>query len=98
MDEAVSVRAIERRLGDHILENAAVLMPSAGVGNRQENSRGRLGARRARGGFLSEPAGHEVRVFEKMPVAGGMLAYGIPAYRLPKEKVAGSSRPTRPWA
>ena len=33
-------------------------------------------------------SGHEVRVFERMPAAGGMLAYGIPAYRLPKDVVA----------
>ena len=28
--------------------------------------------------------GHDVTVFEAMPQAGGMLRYGIPAYRLPK--------------
>ena len=30
-------------------------------------------------------AGHEVTVFERMPEAGGLLAYGIPPYRLPRE-------------
>ena len=29
--------------------------------------------------------GYQVTVFEKLPVAGGMLAVGIPAYRLPQE-------------
>lgn len=29
--------------------------------------------------------GHEVVVYEAMPQAGGMLRYGIPQYRLPKE-------------
>ena len=29
--------------------------------------------------------GYGVTVFEKLPQAGGMLRYGIPAYRLPKE-------------
>ena len=29
--------------------------------------------------------GHEVTVFEELPVAGGMLRVGIPAYRLPSE-------------
>lgn len=28
--------------------------------------------------------GHEVVIFEKMPLLGGMLRYGIPEYRLPK--------------
>jgi formate dehydrogenase beta subunit len=29
--------------------------------------------------------GHEVTVFESLPEAGGMLRYGIPEYRLPRE-------------
>jgi NADH-quinone oxidoreductase subunit F len=29
--------------------------------------------------------GYRVSVFEKLPFAGGMLRYGIPAYRLPKD-------------
>jgi NADPH-dependent glutamate synthase beta subunit-like oxidoreductase/ferredoxin len=32
-------------------------------------------------------SGHDVTVFEKDPAAGGMLRYGIPEYRLPKEDV-----------
>lgn len=31
--------------------------------------------------------GHEVTVFERSPVAGGMLSTGIPKYRLPREAV-----------
>ncbi|HPE16033.1 MAG TPA: FAD-dependent oxidoreductase, partial [Oscillospiraceae bacterium] len=31
--------------------------------------------------------GHEVTVFERQEKAGGMLRYGIPAYRLPREKL-----------
>jgi len=29
--------------------------------------------------------GHEVKIYDAMPKMGGMLRYGIPAYRLPKE-------------
>ena len=29
--------------------------------------------------------GYKVTVFEKLPVAGGMMTVGIPAYRLPRE-------------
>lgn len=29
--------------------------------------------------------GHEVTIFEALPQSGGMLRYGIPAYRLPKD-------------
>lgn len=30
-------------------------------------------------------SGHEVTIFEKLPQAGGMMRYGIPSYRLPRE-------------
>ena len=32
-------------------------------------------------------SGHRVKVFEKLPEAGGMLLYSIPSYRLPKDVV-----------
>ncbi|WP_426350337.1 FAD-dependent oxidoreductase [Alloiococcus sp. CFN-8] len=31
--------------------------------------------------------GHEVTIFERQPLAGGMLSHGIPRYRLPREIV-----------
>jgi heterodisulfide reductase subunit A-like polyferredoxin len=33
-------------------------------------------------------SGYRVTVFEKLPVLGGMLSVGIPAYRLPREVIA----------
>ena len=32
-------------------------------------------------------AGHQVTVYDKMEKAGGVLMYGIPAYRLPKKYI-----------
>ena len=32
--------------------------------------------------------GHDVTIKEELPTAGGMLAYGIPSYRMPREIVA----------
>ncbi|MBI4857478.1 MAG: FAD-dependent oxidoreductase [Acetobacterium woodii] len=37
--------------------------------------------------YYLKKSGHEVTVFEKLPVAGGMLTTGIPAYRLPRQAV-----------
>ena len=31
--------------------------------------------------------GHDVTLFERYPTCGGMLSYGIPAYRMPREEV-----------
>jgi NADH-quinone oxidoreductase subunit F len=36
-------------------------------------------------GYFLARMGYEVTVFEALPVAGGMLAVGIPEYRLPRE-------------
>ena len=36
-------------------------------------------------GYFLRRMGHEVTIFEAMPKLGGMLRYGIPEYRLPKE-------------
>jgi NADPH-dependent glutamate synthase beta subunit-like oxidoreductase len=32
-------------------------------------------------------AGHKVTVFERQPKAGGVMRYGVPHYRLPKDIV-----------
>lgn len=32
--------------------------------------------------------GHDVTIKEELPTAGGMMAYGIPSYRLPREVIA----------
>jgi formate dehydrogenase major subunit len=37
--------------------------------------------------YFLRQKGHAVTVYEQMPYGGGMLRYGIPQYRLPKEEV-----------
>ena len=37
--------------------------------------------------YFLRTMGHEVTIYEAMPHAGGMLRYGIPEYRLPKQVV-----------
>lgn len=40
------------------------------------------------GAYFLHLAGHEVTIFEAAPEPGGMLRYGIPAYRLPRDVLA----------
>ena len=43
--------------------------------------------------------GHQVEIREAGPLPGGMLHFGIPAYRLPRDRPAGRDRPHRgAWA
>ena len=86
-DEAVSVRSCERFLGDFILDHAAELMapPAAESGRRVAVvGSGPAGLSAA---FYLRRAGHTVTVYEREERPGGMLRYGIPAYRLPKDRL-----------
>ena len=86
-DESVSIRDIERFMGDYVLENAdeIITAPEADTGKRVAIiGSGPAGLSAA---YYLRMAGHRVTVFDKQEEAGGMLAYVIPAYRLPKDIV-----------
>jgi NADPH-dependent glutamate synthase beta subunit-like oxidoreductase len=86
-DEAVSVRAIERHLGDHVLAHASAFMAPPPRESRKQVAVVGAGPGGLSAAFYLRRAGHRVTVFERMPEAGGMLRYCIPSYRLPKEVV-----------
>jgi formate dehydrogenase major subunit len=84
-DGAVAINAMERFLGDWALERRLPLKPlEGGTGSA---SIGVVGAGPAGLSFAYQLArrGHRVAVYERREHAGGMLRYGIPAFRLPKE-------------
>ena len=87
-DDGVSIRNAERFLGDYLLEHAdkyyRVDVPATGKKTAVIGA-GPSGLTAA---FFLALGGHEVTVYDQNPAAGGMLTYGIPAYRLPKETVA----------
>jgi NADPH-dependent glutamate synthase beta subunit-like oxidoreductase len=86
-DASVSIRDIERFMGDYILENAdeIITAPEADTGKRVAViGSGPAGLSAA---YYLRMAGHRVTVFDKQKEAGGMLTYVIPAYRLPKDVV-----------
>jgi NADH-quinone oxidoreductase subunit F len=86
LDDAVSVAAVKRFMGD-IAPSAEILRPRppdqvkrvAVVGS------GPAGLSCA---YQLALGGFPVTVFEALPVAGGMLAVGLPAFRMPKDVVA----------
>jgi NADPH-dependent glutamate synthase beta subunit-like oxidoreductase len=85
-DESVSIKYVERSVGDYILDHPELL-----AGPPQKNGKkvaivGSGPAGLAAAYYLNR-AGYAVTVFEKMPKAGGLLTYGIPPYRLPKDVV-----------
>ena len=86
-DEAVSIRNVERVVGDYILDNAGELL--AAPENELKESVAIVGAGPAgiSAAYYLRKAGYQVTVYDKMPEAGGMLTYGIPADRLSKAVV-----------
>ena len=84
-DEAVSIRNIERTVGDYMLDNAERLIkkPAASTGRKVAI----IGAGPAGlvAAYFLRREGHDVTVYDANEKAGGMLRYGIPAYRLPRK-------------
>ncbi|WP_249028531.1 FAD-dependent oxidoreductase [Tannockella kyphosi] len=87
--DSVAIHCVERTLGDYILENKEkfYVAPKAETGK----SVGIIGA--GPGGLTAayylRSQGHSVTVIDSHEKAGGVLMYGIPHYRLPKDIVEG---------
>jgi hypothetical protein len=87
LDEAVNIHAVERYLGDRALSQGWPLPDPA------ESSGCRVlvigaGPSGLSAAYHLRRLGHAVSVFEAGPIAGGMMALGIPRYRLPREILA----------
>lgn len=91
-DEPVSIRDVERYLGDYALEHfeGFYRAPEAETGK----SVAVVGAGPAglTAAYFLRKQGHAVMVYDRMSEAGGMLTYSIPAYRLPKAVVRAQVR------
>ncbi len=83
LDEAVGINAIERFLGDLAIERGWKL-PGAGTttGRRVLVIGG--GPSGLSAAYHLRRLGHEVELVDAAPKLGGMMRYGIPAYRLPR--------------
>ncbi|MCX8033334.1 MAG: FAD binding domain-containing protein [Thermoleophilia bacterium] len=86
-DEALAVREIERFVGDYALEQAdQFYKPPAAESGKGVAIVGAGPAGLTAACYLRR-AGHAVVVFDRNSEAGGLLAYGIPPYRLPRDVV-----------
>ena len=87
MDAPVSIHAVERFLGDKAdAEHWDYPVPAAASGKRVlVVGAGPSGLSAA---YHLTRLGHQVEIHEAGPVAGGMLQFGIPAYRLPRAALA----------
>ncbi len=88
LDAPVSVHAIERYLGDRALAEGWLPAATAAASGKRVLVVGG-GPSGLSAAYHLVRLGHEVEIHEAGPVAGGMLHFGIPAYRLPREVLAG---------
>ncbi|TAL32327.1 MAG: FAD-binding protein [Spirochaetes bacterium] len=86
-DESVSIRNVERFLGDYILAHSAQFMKSPQKQSAKSVAIVGSGPAGLSAAYYLRVRGYKVTVFDKMPEAGGMLTYCIPGYRLPKDVV-----------
>ncbi len=86
-DEPVSIRDVERHLGDYALAHAAEIYTAPAIETGKRVAVVGAGPAGLTAAYFLRELGHSVTVYDRMPEAGGMLAYSIPAYRLPKAVV-----------
>jgi len=87
-DGSVGINSVERYLGDWALEKGLKAEMIEGEAPKTEKiavvGAGPSGLSCA---YQLARRGYKVTVFESLPRAGGMLRYGIPVYRLPREVI-----------
>jgi 2-oxoacid:acceptor oxidoreductase delta subunit (pyruvate/2-ketoisovalerate family) len=84
LDEAVGIHAVERFLGDlAIAERWPLPAPVAGPSGKRVLVIG-AGPGGLSAAYHLVRLGHAVTLREAAPLAGGMMRYGIPPYRLPR--------------
>jgi len=92
VDEAIAIRDSHRYAGDQVIKAQAKGVKAPVPFEVQASSGKRVavigsGPAGASAAYYLAIAGHAVTIYERDPEPGGMLRYGIPQYRLPKDEV-----------
>ncbi|HMQ93592.1 MAG TPA: NAD(P)-binding protein [Amaricoccus sp.] len=84
LDEAVSIHAVERFLGDYAIREGLVPAFEAEPSGKRVLVVG-AGPSGLSAAYHLTRLGHSVTIREAGPMAGGMMRFGIPKYRLPRD-------------
>jgi NADPH-dependent glutamate synthase beta subunit-like oxidoreductase len=88
LDSAVSIHAVERFLGDMALEQGWQFEPPAVRSGKRVLVIGG-GPSGLSAAYHLAKLGHYVEIRDAGPQPGGMMRYGIPAYRMPRDVLSG---------
>jgi 2-oxoacid:acceptor oxidoreductase delta subunit (pyruvate/2-ketoisovalerate family) len=83
VDETVGINSVERFLGDEALKQGWKLSPPALESGKRVLIVG-AGPSGLSAAYHLRRQGHKVKIVEAGPLAGGMMRFGIPTYRLPR--------------
>lgn len=85
VDEPVAINDVKRFAADWDLGRQHPWIPSVAAPTGKRIAIVGAGPSGLSAAFYAAQSGHEVTVFERQPEPGGMMRYGIPAYRLPRQ-------------
>jgi formate dehydrogenase beta subunit len=91
VDNPVSIHAVERFLGDLAIQNGWTLEPEAPPSGKRVLIVG-AGPSGLAAAYHLARLGHGVEIHEAGPLPGGMMHFGIPAYRLPRAELMAEIR------
>jgi len=84
LDEAVGINAVERFLGDEAIKRGWTVTVDAPDSGKRVLVVG-AGPSGLSAAYHLRRLGHAVTIYDAGPAAGGMMRFGIPRYRLPRE-------------
>ena len=85
LDEPIAIRQLKRFASDYAMSSDTVPAPAKKKATGKKVAIIGSGPAGLTAAHYLAIQGHQVTVYEALPVAGGMLAVGIPPYRLPKD-------------
>ncbi len=85
LDEPISIQYLHRFIADIDLASESPYIPEIQEEKEQKVAIVGSGPAGLSAGYFLRRMGYQVTIFEKLPVAGGMMAVGIPEYRLPRD-------------
>lgn len=85
LDDPVSIAFLKSFVGDIDLNNKEQFMPEIKSSTGKSVAIIGGGPSGLTAAYFLAKEGHKATIYESMPKLGGMLRYGIPQYRLPKE-------------
>jgi len=85
VDQPLAIRELHRFLSDYERTQGEPAVPAVTEKRTEKVAVIGSGPAGLTAAYYLAQRGYQVTIFEKLPVAGGMMAVGIPAYRLPRD-------------